>query len=229
MVIFFLLGGGKVFSLSEETLIYRIKYLLFSAGEQVLKIKEGGGSSPSLVISSRTRSYGLVALFYPLDDRVITRVDKETLEPLEIEMWLKEGRFRDRRRIKVDRERRICTIEDLGKGKKKEFSFSPPAFDLLSLIYWVRKKNLKVGDWLEISLINRKKIKKVKVEVTKKEKVETYTGTYEAFLYEAGDPEGEEKIRVWISEKERIPVKVQVPTEAGMVVGVLFRREVGND
>jgi hypothetical protein len=97
--------------------------------------------------------------------------------------------------------------------------------DTVSLIYWLRAQDLRVGKSFLLSLIEGRNLRKVEIKVLKKEKVTTYSGNYSAFLCSevASD---KTQVKLWISDDGRhLPVKFQAPTSIGTLTASLTNVE----
>lgn len=75
-----------------ETLRYRVSWLGIKAGELVMQVNKLADSHEAFVIEVTARSAGLLAVFYPVEDRFRTIVQGRMRLPSRHEMQQKEGR-----------------------------------------------------------------------------------------------------------------------------------------
>lgn len=208
-----------------EKLTYRVKLFGLPAGEQTLEIKDTVKINGYLTyyLFSRVRTTNPISLFWHFDRQIESFVDVKTLYPLRVTIHSEEGsRIKDRE-VELDQAKGIALIKDWKGEFKREFSL--PAMDTVSLIYWLRAQDLRVGKSFSLSLIEGRNLRKVEIKVLKKEEVTTYSGNYSAFLCSevASD---KAQVKLWISDDGRhLPVKFQAPTSIGTLTASLTNVE----
>jgi len=227
-ILVFFTGISPCFSFpfSEgETLLYTIKLIGIPAGNQVLKveetIKEKEGSL--YFLTSKVESSGIVSVFFQLKDEVESYVDTETLYPQLVRINIKENSRREKIEVKIrkDKDKIRAFIWDKVRDKKWVRELSSPPLDILSLVYWIRAQNLKVGKKFEVLLLDTPgSFKNIKFEVSREDKAYTYLGVFPAFVCEQkGVKNG---ISVWFSQDKRhLPLYIQVNTPFGYLTAIL--------
>ena len=202
-----------------ERLIYKVKFMGFVVGKQILEVKDTVqvNGYPTYLFLSATKSVGLVSLFYRFNKRIESFADVKTLHSRRVIFYKDSERHETEVEVKLD--------EKLAIAKKKSINytwsrkFSPPVLDAVSLTYWLRTQDLRIGEEFSVSLIEGSKIRELKVKVLGEEKVQTYTGSYSTFL--CSEVTSTER-KVWFSNDEsRLPVKFQAETPMGVLTAYL--------
>jgi len=228
-LLFIMVNTGKAYSLKVgEKLTYRVTLGGFYVGEGLLQIKQITQikGNPVYHFISRTKSSELVSLFYPLDDKMESFADIETLYPHQLIIHYQEGYLRKNKIIvDINLKKGTALIEEK-EGKKREWKkeFSLPLFDTVSLTYWLRLQNLEVGKVFSLSLIEGSKVRKIKVKVIKEEKISILKDTYSALLCSEIDLNNETKnVHIWFSTTdEHLPLKLQTKISLGTLTSRLI-------
>jgi len=208
-----------------EKLTYRVKIFGLPVGEETLEIKDvvsidGESAYP---LFWRVRIVDPFSLLYHFDYTIESFVDVKTLYPWLIRFHFEEGGRIEDREVQLDQTKGIALIKDWKGEFKREFSL--PAMDTVSLIYWLRAQDLRVGKSFSLSLIEGRNPRKVEIKVLKKEKVTTYRGDYTAFLCSEVASDKTE-VKLWISADERyLPVEFQAETSLGTLTASLTNVE----
>ncbi|MFQ5835885.1 MAG: DUF3108 domain-containing protein [bacterium] len=208
-----------------EKLTYRVKIFGLPVGEETLEIKDAVQIDGYLTypLFWRVRIIDPFSLLYHFDYTIESFVDVNTLYPRLVRFHFEEGsRIKDRE-IRLDQAEGIALIKDWRGEFKREFSV--PAMDTVSLIYWLRAQDLRVGKSFSLSLIEGRNPRKIEIKVLRKEEVTTYSGNYSAFLCSEVASDKTE-VKLWISDDERhLPVKFQAETSIGTLTAYLVSIE----
>jgi hypothetical protein len=205
-----------------EKLIYKIKLLGLPAGTQTLhltELKEINGKRVYRVFYE-LKSSKFLSRFYRLHDVIYVEMDQETFFPLFIEKHIQEGKYWNHIQAKIDLEQRKIKV----KEKDQEFTLNliPNTFDFISVVYYLRKRELIVGRSFQIGMFGGRKIVPNTITVIKKGRVKTPAGTFSAILV-VQEPE---TFKIWFTDDEkRIPVKMEVKLKYGKLTATLWRQE----
>lgn len=208
-----------------EKLIYRLKLFNFPIGRQEFKIEKSVQLKGHFVypLSSQIKTSEFMSKFFRLDDKIENWVEIDSFFPRWVKIDFHEAADYRNFEIEINPEQGKVIIEDKIKGKtweKKLDKYAPlRPLDPLSLIYWLRTQPLKVGQIIPVLLLDCNTLEKIEIEIAKKEKIETYAGTFETFLccYQ-----GKTDIKVWFSADEtRLPVQMWVKTTVGTLIASL--------
>ena len=214
-----------------EKLTYVIKLRGVPVGSQVLEVRDGvriRGRLTHLLFSS-IKSSPFFSFFYYINDELESFVDIDTLYPLRSRIRFQEGKLFRSYEVEIDMDKMTALFEDKNSKKTWEQEVSFPIFDLVSLIYWLRTQNHRVGETFSVFFIDTGliygEVKEIKIDVSEEEEeISTYVGTFSAVRYsQAGE---DKKITLWISQEEgNIPVKLQLSTRLGNVTAYLAKIE----
>jgi len=217
-----------------EKLIYTVKFLGISVGEQTLEVKDivkiNGHFAYHLFW--RVKTLGWTDLLFAFDERRESFMDIDTLYPHKITIYYEErGNLRKDWIIEIDQESGVALIRNRENEQKKTRLLSSPAFDIPSLIYWLRTQEMEVGKIFSLFLLedsyletyDEKIGRKVRVRVVKKEEVRIHNLTYLTFLC---SEVGSDKIKVWFSVDEgHLPIKIEIGTDLGALTAYLTKIE----
>ncbi|MEA1965240.1 MAG: DUF3108 domain-containing protein [Candidatus Aerophobetes bacterium] len=227
-----MVDSGEAYSLKVgEKLTYRVTLGGFHVGKGLLQIKQITQikGEPVYHFISRTKSSEFISLFYPLDDKMESFADIETLYPHQLIIHYREGYLR-KNKIVVDinlKKGTALTEEKEGEKRKWKKEFSLPLFDTVSLIYWLRLQNLEVGEVFSLSLIEGSKVRKIKVKVIKEEEISISNKRYPALLCSEIDSNNKaKKTGIWFSTtNEHIPLKLQIKISLGTLTLYLINKD----
>ncbi len=213
-----------------EKLIYVLKLRGVPVGSQVFEVRDGmriRGRLTHLLFCS-VKSSRFFSFFYYINDELESFADIDTLYSLRSRIRLQEGRHFRNYEVEIDMDRMTALFEDKNSKKRWEQEVSFPIFDLVSLIYWLRTQNHRVGEAFSVFFIDTGltcgEVKEIKIQVSEEEQVSTYVGTFSAIRYKEGGENS--RITVWISQEEgNIPVKLQLSTRLGKVTAYLAKIE----
>ena len=212
-----------------ERLRFSVKYGPIPAGEMILQILESDTikNKPVIHLQMLARTRGPFNFFFSVADSINSWVQQNPFATHRYEKVLKEGRYRNRLTIVYDPEKRIAIYpDDTIRGIPEN------ALDPLSLYYYVRTIDLRVGDTILVPFHVDKRSRNLKIFVKKKEPVKTRAGAFRCFVLEpemgeASLMKSDGKITIWISDDaNRYPVKIKTNLSFGSLTAYLV--EVGN-
>lgn len=127
-----------------EDLVYRIYWGIIPVGKtRVVSrwVEEDGRRL--LAIRYRTRSNGVIATLYPVDDIIESVIDPVTFLPVRFEKNLSEGSHRYHEVTTFDYENGLATWKSLRKDKTKTYEIDRDTRDLVSFMYYMRSQRFK--------------------------------------------------------------------------------------
>jgi len=205
-----------------EELIYDVKVLGIKAGVQKMRcrgIVDYKGQK-AYQLESETGSTAFFSFFYKVCDKLKSIVEAETLLPFYFEKDTLEGGRKEEIKVEFDQKNLLAKVTKMDKDKVKEIGLPAPAFDILSLTYFLRTKSLELGDTFQVILLTKDEPIKTTIEVVKTEEVMTRLGKFKTIMVKRRD-DGEH-IAFWFSrDSRRIPVKIEVETQIGTLQAVL--------
>ncbi|HNW59762.1 MAG TPA: DUF3108 domain-containing protein [bacterium] len=206
-----------------EYLEYSVHFGKLSAGRGALSLVAGDSLHGRAIylLTSRLWTNDFFSGFYRVDDVMKSWLDARGIFPWRYERTLREGKFKAFRKAVFDPLNRRAF-----EGKD---TLAVPAYsqDVLSIIYYVRTLDLKVGQVIDLDSYVDKKVYPLRLTVEKKEKVKVPAGKFECFLLVPGkqpgskqEPKGE--MWIWLSaDQRRLPVRIQSRAELGSLTMAL--------
>ena len=213
-----------------EELIYEISWFGISAGTGRLHvrdkiIKEG---REMYHIAYYANSSELFSKFYKVDDMAETFMDTKGFFPWSFKLKVREGKSkRDVETIFNQIDNKATFIKD--KDEPKIVSVPSAVQDAFSSLYYLRTKNLKVGEKVVIDVFEDKKNWQVEVHVLKKERIKIYSGEVDTVLVKPllkfeGIFKRKGDLYIWLTDDER---KIPVQVKTKIIIGSVYARITG--
>ena len=178
---------------------------------------------PAYRVVAEAHSNKTIDLFYQVRDYFLTLIDMRGLYTRKFTKIQREGSTRRNREVIYNQEEGFKF--DLVSGDTTEIV--PEAQDELSIFYYFRTLDLKVGQGLLLENYVDKQGNPLKVAVLRKETVELPVGRFncwvvQPYILSGGLFEHKGNLLIWITDDEhRIPVKVTSDLDFGSVVVLL--------
>lgn len=218
-----------------EHIIYKIYYnwnfVWFSAGEVDFKLTE---DADHYIVEATGKTYKSYELFFRVNDYYKTKIDKETLLPVQFERNIEEGGYRFYNRIEFDQEKGTA-LSFSGKTKEDVTAQFYPLencmHDMLSTVYFLRNLNFstfKENDKFPIEMFIDDKVYPIEIsyegEGTKKIKG---LGKIDAVKISPQVVAGvvfstDAKMNIWVSNDEnKVPLIIESPISVGSIQAIL--------
>lgn len=218
-----------------ETLEYQLKWNVFAGGKMFLTVKEDAylQEERAFHLQGETETEGMFRKFYPFRARIESFVSKRDFLPLRYQYssWTPDTTVLEVTNFPRGQSKGTYHLDQNKKGtrKEKDETFDLTAFfqDPLSVLYYLRTQELKVGDRIEIPLNADRKNSKVVVKVLRRTRIKAAGKTWDAFVVEpgfalGGMPFKEGSLWIWVSaDKARIPLYFSSRAALGVVSGTL--------
>jgi hypothetical protein len=130
-----------------ESMTYGVYWGFIPVGEAVVStswVEDGGVRR--LQIEHRIRSNKVLAVLYPVDDKIKTLIDPVTFRPISFYMDQNEGRRSAREITTFNYEKNVANWESFTKKKTAEYSIDQDTRDLVTFMYFMRRDGFKPGD-----------------------------------------------------------------------------------
>jgi len=159
-------------------------------------------------------------VFYKVNDKYETYIDKETLLPLRFVRNVSEGGFKFKQDVSFNH-KKLQAVSD-----KKTYPIPKCTQDVLSAIYFARNINYnsyKPGDKIPFTMFLDDKVYSLYIKYIGKEKIKTRMGTYNSIkisplLIEGTIFKGGDKMTVYVSDDENhLPLRVESPILVGSI------------
>ena len=213
---------------SGERLTYAISWMGITAASAVLEVTPAPpqqGHTMLRLLSTATSS-PLVTKFYPVDNRVESLVDADTLSPQRLLFRRREGKRKND--FDVTFHHAQGTVLGIKDGQPFTIAIPPGTQDSISCLYYVRSvPSLQPGFSQVMTVHHDKKNYRLEVRIEGIEKVKGPWGEVEAIRALAIMPfQGiflnKGNIRVWFTnDARRIPVKMKAKVIIGSIVANL--------
>jgi hypothetical protein len=211
-----------------EELLYSISWYSIVGGTAELKVEEREyEGAPVYRIRSLAKSSTIVSLFFPVEDRIESLMDRDTLTALRLDVKQRQGKRRRARVTEFDQVNHTATV--LKNGKTKVFDIPPGAQDSLSCLYYFRSlPPIQVGETVTIDVHESNKNWRLAIVALDKERIRTGAGEFdtirtkakvefEGVFLERGD------VYVWFTDDERrLPVRMDSKIKVGQISAKLI-------
>lgn len=159
-------------------------------------------------------------VFYKVNDKYETYIDRETLLPLRFVRNVSEGGFKFKQDVSFN-QKKLQAVSD-----KKTYPIPKCTQDVLSAIYFARNINYnsyKPGDKIPFTMFLDDKVYSLYIKYIGKEKIKTRKGTYNSIkisplLIEGTIFKGGDKMTVYVSDDDNhLPLRVESPILVGSI------------
>ena len=202
-----------------EELKYAAGFRFFPAGEAIITFYAdslNGESVYKLTTSIKTNSF--LDVFYEVRDEIQSWLDPEDLSLKKTIQTIREGSYhRDHQSI--------IQGDSITVSGYKTRDIPGKVYDPISYVYYLRNQDLSIGNSYKFFSYDPKKIREVIVNITSKETVRVYAGTFNCVKIEPVSNDGNPllknngQMRVWLSDDSlRLPVKIEQKTNIGTMV-----------
>ncbi|MEP6959566.1 MAG: DUF3108 domain-containing protein [Nitrospirota bacterium] len=210
-----------------EQLTYEISWMNITAGIAVMGVTGGTDADPSLVkLVTTAQSRPAITKFFPVDNRVESILDPETLLPKHLTFKRREGKKKED--IEYTFHQKEGVVIEVKDGSMETLQIPPDTQDAISCLYYVRREVLpKPGSSLTMTVHHDKKNHKLDVRVEKIETIRGAWGKIESIRVLVVMPfQGiflnQGNIRVWFTnDAKRIPLRMKAKVVIGSLVADL--------
>lgn len=231
MVWFVLWAPAAAFALNvPEKLYYDLTWTGIKAGTATQEIVDDGNS---IRVISTARSADWISVFFPVEDRVESTLNKVQAPslglPRHFRMKVREGSHRRDKEIIFDHEKGKAHYTDHLNGEKAVIDILQNTYDTYSSFYYIRTLKLEVGKSVFVNILDNKQLWNVEVQVLKKEKVDTIFGEVDTILIKPlikseGIFQRKGAIYIWLTDDDRrIPVKMKTKVTIGSITATLVK------
>lgn len=213
-----------------ERLTYALTFLGMRAGTAVMEVQEAAplADHAALKLTTTAKSSSAVTKFYPVDNRVESIVEADTLAPLHLVFTRREGKKKNDFDLTFHHaEGTVLSIKD---GVSETLTIPPGTHDLISCLYYIRSlPSIQLGSSVVLNLHHDKKNYRVEVRAEGVERIQGLRGEVEAIRLLVIMPfQGlflnEGNIRVWLTnDAQRVPLMMKAKIIIGSVVARLIR------
>jgi len=212
-----------------ERLTYEVSWLNLTAAIAVMEVapmegREGTSSTAKLI--GTAQSTPIITKFFPVDNRVESDLDLDTLTPEHLTFRRREGRKKED--IEYTFHQKEGTVTAVRGGTTESLSIPAGTHDIISCLYYTRAVLLpKPGASLKMNVYHDKKNRPVEVRVEGIETLEGAWGKVETVRVRVIMPfhglfMNKGDIHVWVTNDDRkTPVRMKAKVVLGAIVADL--------
>ena len=221
-----------------EKLTFKVRYGVVRAGTATMSVlKETKVQNhPVYQIQTTAVSDAPFSWVYSVNDVVNSFIDRDGLFSWRFEKKLREGNYEMDLLVDYSPEdslARVKYIRYLDEIERLNYDVKAPPFvlDVLASFYYIRTKDLNVGDVVSITNHDNKKIYELEVQVYMRETISTAAGKFrclrvEPLLKGEGIFKQKGRLLVWITDDEfKIPVQMTSEVVVGHITTELEKIE----
>jgi hypothetical protein len=222
---------ATAFSLGvPEKLTYDLSWTGIKAGTATQEIIDDGDS---IRVVSTANSADWISVFFPVDDRIESVLDKAPPPllglPQHYRMKIHEGSHRRDKEILFDQKAGKAEYIDHLGHEKLTLDILKNTYDFYSGFYYLRTLKLEVGKPAFVNILDSKQMWNVEVQVLKREKLNTILGKINTIhirplVKSEGIFERKGVIDIWLTDDmRRIPVLMKTKVKIGSVTATLVK------
>jgi len=212
-----------------EKLCYDINYGFINAGSASMEVADivDYNNRPCYQIVSTANSNKFFSSFYRVEDRVESIVDANGIYSWRFDKQLNEGTYHARRTYDFDQLRHKVVYE------KDTIDVAPFVQDALSVLYFVRTQDLKVGQSIFVDNFTDGKKYPLEVQVHGKESIRVKAGKFDCIVVEpllltSGIFKNEGKLTVWLTDDRlKLPILMKSRVLVGSISAELTDYKLG--
>ncbi len=216
-----------------ERLVYEISWYSLVGGTASLDVEEADrDGTPIFRVRSVAKSNSFVSMFFPVEDRIESLIDRETLAALRLDVKQRQGNRRRERVTVFDQVHHTATV--VKNSERKVLDIPPSVQDSLSCLYYFRSRPpIRVGETVTIDVHESNRNWRLAIVGLNRERVRTGAGEFaairvraqvefEGVFLERGD------VYIWFTDDaRRLPVRMESKIKIGRVSANLVEYRPG--
>lgn len=219
-----------------ETFVYSVTWKIFDAGIATMRLVEKARfqNEETYKVTATARSTGILSRVFQVLDVFESHFQTKELCSRRITKNIQEGSRRRETVLAFDPKARLAKLEekDLSHpelpAKRSESSIPLCVQDVISALYLIRTKTLKVGEQVNFPINDGGRTYNVVVEVQATEEIRTPAGPFQTIRLEPRVFEGlfrkKGRMFVWLTnDLEKMPVQLKARMNIGTITASLTR------
>jgi len=219
IIILFTFGWNKTPDFIGEVLQFSAGFRIFPAGNATLSIQSDSLENElAYILITTVKTNSFLSAFYEVNDIIYSWLSPKDLSLKKTVQTIREGKY------KRDHES-IIVGDSIAISINNEIKLSSKVYDPIAFIYYLRMQQLNIGNRYNFLSYGEKSMKKVFVDITKKEKISVPAGTFNCYKIEPVSGDGKPLLknngimRVWLSDDSlHVPIKIEQNTNIGTMV-----------
>jgi len=211
---------------------FRIHYGVFNASYATMQVSETILDDKEVYhIKGKGKSTGLLHLFFKVNDRYETYIDRTTVKPYRFIRDINEGGHTKDIQIDFDHDAGTALVNDKKRDKSETVNIKPYTQDMMSAFYHLRTvvdiKSIKKGDEFTLPMFFDKENFDFKLKFLGRDTIRTKFGKvptleFRPYVQSGRVFEEEESLTVWISDDEnKMPLKIKAKLAVGSLTADL--------
>jgi len=211
---------------------FRIHYGIFNASYAELEVKNARlKGMPVYHIKGKGESTGLLDLFFKVDDKYETYIDRDFVRPYRFIRKIDEGGHTKNIQIDFDHDARTALVHDKKHKTKNTLKIEPSTQDMVSAFYHLRNTvdvtSITPGDEFKLPMFFDEENFDFRLKFLGREVLDTKFGKVASLKFRPIVQSGrvfkeEESLTVWISDdNNKMPLKIQAKLAVGSLTADL--------
>jgi hypothetical protein len=214
-----------------ERLVFSVEYGFVTAGEATMSVVslDTIQGHPSYRIETVATTNEIFSTFYEVNDRVVSHMDAYRMFSRHFKKTLREGSYSKDLEVYFDQEAQLARYVE-----GDSLAALPETQDVLSAFFFLRSRNLRIGEVYSIPCHDNRKNYPLEVKVLRREKIAVPAGKFECFVVEpklksGGLTKKEAKMFIWLTSDDRkMPVLMETRMKIGSVAAKLREFSTGD-
>lgn len=210
-----------------EKLTFSINYGGISVGRNIMSLQNITTSDykQAYALKIYTRSLPFFSLFFKVDDFIESIVNIDNFQPYIFKKNLREGNYKKDEIITFDYQ------ESLAYTNQHPVKIPKNVYDSLSALYYLRTRELKIGNSIFLNVISGEKVYNLEVEVLRREELHTIFGKIKTIVIRPkmmfeGVFKHQDEILIWLTDDFfKIPVLLKSKIILGSIYATLIKKE----
>jgi len=229
--------SGAPFEVGER-FTYNVSWKVFDAGIATMTLAEKTSfqNEEAYRINATVYSTGIVSALFKVTDVFESFFQVRDLCSRRITKKIQEGRRHRETVVTFDAKARQARMEDRDMNlpdlppKRTESAVPSCVQDVISALYVIRTKTLRVGELVQFPINDGGRTYDVTVEIQAQEEVRTPAGTFQAFRLEPKVFDGlfksKGRLFVWVTaDAARMPVQLKAKINIGTITATLTQAD----
>lgn len=208
-----------------EYLRYRVHYMLINAGYATLTTSETNyNGKPFYHVVGEGYSTGSAKLFFKVEDRYETYMDKATLLSSKFIRKIREGSYVRNQSMTIDRINKKITYTNESDKTSKYYTYTGEIHDMLSAFYYLRNMNTdgyKSGDFISLNIFLDNEMLNFKLKILSRETIKSNFGKVKCIKLRPYVLSGrvfkeKESVTMWVTDDvNHIPIQIKAELAVG--------------
>ncbi len=217
-------SSGEQFK-DGEFLKYRIHYGLLNAGYATLTNSETPyNGKPHYHVVGEGYSTGAVKVFFKVEDRYETFMDKSTLLSSKFIRKIKEGSYQRDQTMIIDQANKKITYTNNKDKTSKNYTFTGQMHDMISAFYYLRNMNTdkyKTGDFISLNIFMDNETLNFRLKILGRENIKSDFGTVKCLKIRPSVLSGrvfkeQESVTMWVTDDDNhVPIQIKAELAVG--------------